>query len=118
MPDLSHKAVHQFWNDYQDPIIYRVISFMEGVEDWTIDGDPKFEAALNELGNALEDIGNIDLALEKDMIELATYIKTGRCLRLAPLLKYSCMLRKLQNRTKTPQEFFCVVILFSNDCDC
>ena len=82
MPDLSHKAVHQFWNDYQDPIIYRVISFMEGVEDWTIDGDPKFEAALNELGNALEDIGNIDLALEKDMIELATYIKTGRCLRL------------------------------------
>ena len=82
MPNLSHQAVHQFWNDYQDPIIYRVISFMEGVEDWTIDGDPKFEQALKQLGDTLEDVGNIELALEKEIIELATYIKTGRCLRL------------------------------------
>lgn len=82
MPDFSHKAVHQFWHDYKDPFIYRVITFMEGVEDWTIDGDPKLEAAINELGNALEDIGNIDLQQEDAVIQLATCIKTGRGLRL------------------------------------
>lgn len=82
MPDLSHKAVHQFWCDYKDPMIYRVISFMEGVEDWTIDGDPKFEAALKELGTALDDIGNIDLEQQDKMIELVTHLKTGRGLRL------------------------------------
>ena len=82
MPDLSHKAVHQFWHDYQDPVIYRVISFMEGVEDWTLDGAPELEAALTKLGEALEDIGNIDLQQEDAMIELVTHIKTGRGLRL------------------------------------
>ena len=82
MPDLTHKAVHQFWHDYQDPIIYRVISFMESVEDWTVDGDPSLEARLKELGQALEDIGNIDLKQEDAMINLVTHIKTGRGLRL------------------------------------
>lgn len=82
MPDFSHDAVHQFWHEYQDPIIYRVISFMEGVEDWTADGNPDLEAALVKLGETLEDIGNIDLALEDDIIKLATSIKTGRGLRL------------------------------------
>src|SRR3990167_5982245 len=82
MPDLSHPAVHQFWYDYKDPMIYRVIAFMEGVEDWTIDGDPKLEAALKELGTVLDDIGNIDLQQEDKMIQLATHLKTGRGLRL------------------------------------
>ncbi len=82
MPDISHQAVHQFWKDYQDPMIYRVISFMEGVEDWTADGNPQFETALQALGEALDDVGNIDLQLEDEMIELCTSIKSGRCLRL------------------------------------
>ena len=82
MPDLSHKAVHQFWHDYKDPIIYRVITFMEGVEEWTVDGNPSLETALKELGNALEDIGNIDLKQEDSIIQLVTHLKTGRGLRL------------------------------------
>lgn len=82
MPDLSHQAVHRFWHEYQDPMIYRVITFMEGVEDWTQDGDPEFETALKALGDALEDIGNIDLSLEEDMVKLVAHVKTGRGLRL------------------------------------
>lgn len=82
MPDLSQKAVHQFWHEYNDPIIYRVIAFMEGVEEWTIDGDPKLEAALKELSTILDDIGNIDLQQEDNMIQLVTHLKTGRGLRL------------------------------------
>lgn len=82
MPDFSHKAVHQFWNEYPDPTIYKVISFMEGVEDWTLDGNPAFEEAINKLGETLDDIGNIDLQLEDDMIKLVAHIKTGRGLRV------------------------------------
>lgn len=82
MPDLSHKMVHQFWKEYQDPIIYRVITFMEGVEDWTLDGDPQLEKTINQLGETLEDIGNIDLQQEDAMIKLVAHIKTGRGLRL------------------------------------
>lgn len=82
MPDLSHQAVHQFWKDYQDPTIYRVISFMEGVEDWTADENPKLEEAIRRLGDTLEDIGNIDLQQESQFINLGASLKTGRCLRL------------------------------------
>lgn len=82
MPDLSAPAVHQFWHDYKDPMIYRVISFMESVEDWTLDGDIKLEEALKRLGDTLEDIGGIDLQQEDQFIQICTYIKAGRALRL------------------------------------
>src|SRR3989344_7081885 len=82
MPDLSHQAVHQFWKNYQDPMIYRVISFMEGVEDWTMDGDPALEAAVEKLGKALDNLGNIELDQEEAIIELVANLKTGRGLRL------------------------------------
>lgn len=56
MPDLSHQASAQYWFEYVDPMIYRVITFMESVEDWTLDGDPALEEALNRLGTELDDI--------------------------------------------------------------
>ena len=82
MPDISHQAVHQFWSDYPDPMLYRVIAFMESVEDWTADGDPDVEAALDKLANELENIGEIEIGAEKEFVELCAAIKTGRCLRL------------------------------------
>lgn len=82
MPDLSHKAVHQYWKRYPDPTLYKVIAFMEGVEDWTLDGQPELEAALKQLAETLEDVGNIDLKQEDAMIDLVCHIKTGRGLRL------------------------------------
>lgn len=82
MPDFSYKAVHDFWRAYQDPSILRVITFMESVEDWTLDGDAELEEAMNALGTTLDDIGNIDLQQEVPMIEVLAHIKTGRGLRL------------------------------------
>lgn len=82
MPNFDPQAVHDFWNQFQDPTIYRVISFMEGVEDWTADGDPDLEAGMKKLGDALDDVGNIDLQLEKEMIQLCAHIRTGRYLSL------------------------------------
>lgn len=82
MPDLSNKASHEFWKNYKDPMIYRVVSFMEGVEDWTLDGDEKLEAAMSKLGEILDDIGNIDLQQENELIKVAAYIKAARSLRL------------------------------------
>lgn len=86
MPDLSEQGAHRFWHDYKDPMIYKVISFMESVEDWTLDGDPTFEAAMKNLGDTLEDIGGIDLKQEDQFIQVATYIKAGRALRLMQCL--------------------------------
>lgn len=82
MPDLSLEGAHRYWNSYPDKIIYKVVTFMEGVEDWTLDGDPQVEAAINKLGETLEDVGGVDLKREEDFIKLAAYIKASRNLWL------------------------------------
>jgi intracellular multiplication protein IcmW len=82
MPDLSHKAVHQFWNEYPDPMLYRVIAFMESVEEWTADDDPELETAITKLGETLDQVGNIEIGAEDEFVNLCASIKTGRCLRL------------------------------------
>src|SRR5438105_10723327 len=85
MPDLSLKAARQFWKDYDDPIIYRVVTFMEGVEQFTLDGDPELEAQMQRLGSELDDISNVDLSSlhkEENFIRIACNISMPRALRL------------------------------------
>jgi intracellular multiplication protein IcmW len=85
MPDLSHEASASYWFQYQDPMIYRVITFMDSVEDWTLDGDLSLEAAIEELGKALDNIEKVDLGMlgqEDTFIRLAGNIKSSRGLRL------------------------------------
>ncbi len=89
MPDLSHEASAQYWFEFVDPMIYKVITFMESVEEWTLDGDPELEKALNDLGKALDNIENIDLGMlaeEEKFIRIVGNIKTGRGLRLLQAL--------------------------------
>ncbi len=85
MPDLTHEASSHYWFDYVDPMIYKVITFMESVEDWTADGNPEFEEMINQLGRELDDIEQIDMGLlaeEDKFIRIVGNIKTGRGLRL------------------------------------
>lgn len=85
MPDLSQEASAQYWYEYSDPMIYRVITFMENVEDWTLDGNPELEQAMIDLGQELDNIDNINwgsVGAEASFIKLAAFIKTGRGLRL------------------------------------
>ncbi len=86
MPDISNKASHRYWFEYPDPMIYKVVAFMEGVESWTLDGEKAVEAAIKALGLALDDIGNVNLKKEDEFIQLAAYIKAARSLRLLQCL--------------------------------
>lgn len=82
MSILDLKASHEFWKAYNDPIIYRVIAFMETAEGWTLDGEKELEASLTELGNALENLKNFELSKEEKFVALCAHIKTSRILRL------------------------------------
>lgn len=86
MPELTSEAAHEYWRGYRDPAIYKVVSFMEGVEDFTLDGDPTLEAALQKLGDALDDVGYVDLQKEDEFIKLGAFIKAARFLRLLQAL--------------------------------
>lgn len=85
MPDLSPEACAKYWFDYNDPMIYRVVMFMEGVENWTYDHQAKLESTLSEMGKSLDEIGKIDmdkLGHEQAFIEISNHLKTTRGLRL------------------------------------
>lgn len=86
MPRLSHEDALRFWEGYTDPMVYRVIIAMEAVEDWTLDGDPELEAAIDKLGAAMEDIGNVELKNEDDFIRLTAYLKISRALYMLQVM--------------------------------
>ena len=82
MPALDLHGSHEFWKNYEDPMIYRVIAFMESVEDWTLDGDPGLEDAIKTMGDNLDKITRFDLSKEEQFVALCAHIKTSRILRL------------------------------------
>lgn len=82
MPKLDLQSAHEYWKGYDDPMIYRVVSFMETAEDWTLDGDPALEQAINALGESLDSISRFELSKEDLFIKLCAHIKTSRILRL------------------------------------
>ena len=89
MPDLSVKAAHQYWKQYPDPIIHRVLTFMESVEHLPHEGNALFDAILNELGKALDQIGTVDFAKlnqQDAFIQLGNHLKMTQTLYLLQTL--------------------------------
>lgn len=92
MPDLSHKGSHLYWKHYQDPLIYRVLCFMENVESWTQNGNAALETSLLILAEELDTIDKIDLdklAKQALFIRLGNHLGMSRTLRLLQALDTS-----------------------------
>jgi intracellular multiplication protein IcmW len=82
MPKLDLVSSHEFWKNYDDPMIYRVIAFMETVEDFTLDGNPALEEVIEKLGTAFDEISSFELGKEDQIITLCAHIKSSRILRM------------------------------------
>jgi intracellular multiplication protein IcmW len=82
MPNLDLQAAHEFWKNYPDSSIYRVIAFMETVENWTFDGNPELEEIITAFGQTLDEIKRFELGKEEQCIILLAHLKTSRILRV------------------------------------
>lgn len=82
MPKLDLQSAHEYWKGYDDSMIYRVVSFMESAEDWTLDGNPDLEQAVDNLGTIFDQLTRFELSKEDQFIKLCAHIKTSRILRL------------------------------------
>lgn len=82
MPKLDLASSHEFWKNYDDPMIYRVIAFMETVENFTLDGHPTLEQIIDTIGQGLDALTSFELGKENQFVTLCTHIKTSRILRL------------------------------------
>jgi intracellular multiplication protein IcmW len=86
MPNLDLQASHEFWKNYEDPMIFRVISFMETAEGFTLDGNPALEQSMTQLGETLNKLTRFELGKEDQFIDLCCHLKTSRILRLLQAL--------------------------------
>lgn len=82
MANLDLQASHEFWKNFDDPMIYRVIAFMETVETFTLDGSPALEASMQRLSEGLASLSSFELAKEDQFVTLCAHLKTSRILRL------------------------------------
>lgn len=82
MPEFTLEASNEFWKNFSDPMIYRVIAFMESVENFTLDGDPAIEKIMKRLGDAFENLSNFNLDKEEKFIALTAHLKSSRILHL------------------------------------
>jgi intracellular multiplication protein IcmW len=82
MPKLDLTSSHEFWKSYDDPMIYRVIAFMETVEKFTLDGTPALEKAIDKLGEELDKLNSFELGSENEFVTLCTHLKSSRILRI------------------------------------
>lgn len=89
MPDLSRDASHTYWANYVDPMIHKVVTFMEAVERWVHDDQPEVEQALKNLGDELDEVDGIDLENASEFVEVCAYLHMARTLRLMQYLDTS-----------------------------
>lgn len=82
MPKLDLASSHEFWKNYDDPMIYRVVAFMESAEDFTLDGDEALEKEIDKLGATLDELSSFELGKEDQFITLCAHLKSSRILRI------------------------------------
>lgn len=82
MLDISQAAVDKFWQDRHDPFLVKIIKTIEDIEDWTLDGDPDVEAALQQLAKALDNPQNFQISNEALYVDVLVSIRLSRSLRI------------------------------------
>lgn len=86
MPDLSVKGIEKFWHEHDNSEIYKIISVMESVENWSNTENAELDKALDKLGKVLDNIGYVDLKEEDKFIQIANNLKIGHMLRIIQAL--------------------------------
>ncbi|MES2212945.1 MAG: type IVB secretion system protein IcmW [Pseudomonadota bacterium] len=82
MPDLSKEAVNYFWCDYDKRTLYRIVSSMQQVEDWTVDDLMALDAAYVLLGRAMDDNRSYEFTDIDSFIKVLIHAKSARALRI------------------------------------
>lgn len=88
MPSFTHQEALNYWHNYKDSAIYRVVTFMETLEDWTADekDSETLNAALEDLGKTLDNIGKVELDRPELFVQILAHLKASRTLRILQCL--------------------------------
>lgn len=110
MISIDLKDSHQFWKNYTDPTVYRVIAIMETFETWTIDGNKQLEEGIQAINTAFNSATRFELGQEDKFVKLSCFIRTSRILRLLQAIdslepgSASKLLMYAEERASNPQD--------------
>lgn len=110
MTSIDLKDSHEFWKNYADSAVYRVIAIMEPVERWTVDGNPQIEEGIKAISTAFAEAKRFELGQEDKFIKLGCFIKTSRTLRMLQAIdslepgSASKLLMYAEERAGNPQD--------------
>jgi intracellular multiplication protein IcmW len=89
MIDLSLNSTRKYWQSQEDSSLFKIITFIESVEKWTLDGEDSIENALNSLSDSFDNLPLVDireLNIDEQIINILSYIKLGRAIRILQIL--------------------------------
>ncbi len=89
MVDLSIDGVNSYWHSQEDQILFKIITFIESVETWTLGGNENIENEITKLGENFDDLSMVDIGdldIDEDIIKIISSIKFGRNLRILQIL--------------------------------
>lgn len=82
MVDVTLKGAHEYWSQFPDPSVYKVIVFLESCEQSFYDGDQAYENAMDKLGDALDLMSTESIEDLSAVLGVLAYTRTSRYLRL------------------------------------
>ena len=82
MVELNLTDSINYWANYPDKTIFRIIKHMEKSESWTFDGQESVEAAFDRLEAAMDQISGIEITDQNEILAIIAYIKTSRYLKI------------------------------------
>ena len=87
MVDLSIEGVHRFWYEYDKRTLYRIVTSMEGIEEWAADLSPDVNEAIKKLGVAMDNVKeDFDFKDEAEVVKIIANIRSSRAIRIMQYL--------------------------------
>lgn len=82
MPNLRKSIVENFW-EKKDKRMFRILGWMESMEDWMLDENEEIANSIYALANTLERVSKKDILNNaEELIHAMAYMSSPRALRL------------------------------------
>jgi intracellular multiplication protein IcmW len=107
---LDAHSVHAFWRDYTNPMVYKILVFLEASEHWTLDDAQGVPEALQALADALSKFDKKELVNLDEIIQVLVYLKHTKMLRILDHLNkahpgsVSALFAYSEEASKTPND--------------
>ena len=86
MSGFDITSCHEFWKNFVNQDVYKVICLMETMEDWCLDNDPSVDQSINQMFESFENGDTSIVSQHQTLTNILAYIRMSRKLRIMQAL--------------------------------